>query len=292
MLAELDALRALQRLGTTRAAAQSLRITQSAVSKRIDALEALTTYPLTEKTGRRVRLTPAAIRLLQTAEPLLLALQSALKQTPEALPGRISIAVSESLLSSWAAEILTQARARIPGLELELRAHRSLTCIERVRSGDCMLALVSGWGEAGTSLRSILIGTELMVLIPASLKRSKLDLRKPIDVLTIEPQSGTRQSLDRRLFKLKGAGGPDIRVKETLESFAAVVQLARAGYAHALAPQGIVDALGVPRAAQIPLSTSKGEKLTRPISLVGGAATLAQARIESFVEFLKAARKG
>ena len=64
MLDQLDALRALHETGTTRRAATRLRVTQSAVSKRIAALEERVGAPLLERHGRNVRLTPAALRLL------------------------------------------------------------------------------------------------------------------------------------------------------------------------------------------------------------------------------------
>ena len=72
MIANLEALAALADLGTMTHAATRLRITQSAVSKRIAALEREVGQPVTEAHGRGVRLTPAGHRLLQRAAPALL----------------------------------------------------------------------------------------------------------------------------------------------------------------------------------------------------------------------------
>ena len=64
MLDQLEALRALKEEGTTARAAVRLRLTQSAISKRIDALEAEVGAPLIEAHGRGCRLTPAGEALV------------------------------------------------------------------------------------------------------------------------------------------------------------------------------------------------------------------------------------
>ena len=60
LLPEIDALMALQRFGTVSEAAVQLRLTQSAVSKRLRSLEDELGYRIVEPAGRKLRLTDSA----------------------------------------------------------------------------------------------------------------------------------------------------------------------------------------------------------------------------------------
>ena len=97
MIANLEALIALAEVGTMTRAATALRITQSAVSKRIAALEARLGLPLVEPDGRRVRLTADGTRLLQRAAPLVAELKSALMAEASEPAGVLVLGVSESI---------------------------------------------------------------------------------------------------------------------------------------------------------------------------------------------------
>ena len=122
---QLDALLALVEHGTTGRAATALRITQSAVSKRVAALENDVGKPLLEKDGRRVRLTTQGERFVRRMRGPLGDLKSALSLEDSAPRGTVSISVSESVLSSWGAGLLAVAARSVPGLVLQPHAHRS-----------------------------------------------------------------------------------------------------------------------------------------------------------------------
>ena len=61
MIEGLEALLALERTGTISEAAAQLRLTQSAVSKRIQSLSDSMKFAVIEPDGRRVRLTPCLL---------------------------------------------------------------------------------------------------------------------------------------------------------------------------------------------------------------------------------------
>ena len=67
---------------------------------------------------------------------------------------------------------------------------------------------------------------------------------------------------------------------------AGIVQLARAGLAHALAPESMARALGVPEEAIVRLPAPG---LSRPVSLVGRRATLARPLAAAFARELERA---
>ncbi len=69
MIEYFEALDALDRQSTTAAAGTILRISQSAVSKRIAALESRLGYAVIERRGRGVELTPAGQAADQNQAP-------------------------------------------------------------------------------------------------------------------------------------------------------------------------------------------------------------------------------
>ncbi len=282
---QLDALLALVEHGTTGRAATALRITQSAVSKRVAALEDDVGASLLEKDGRRVRLTTHGERLVRRVRGPLGDLKSALSFEDAAPRGTLSISVSESVLSSWGAGLLAVAARSVPGLVLQPHAHRSPVALDRVRAGDCLLALVAGESDAAPDLDFFELLAEEMVLVPAqgqgAALRRDLSSQVPIPVLTIEPAAATWRSVARRLPHLRREAGVEIVVEQVVESFACAVQMARAGMAHALAPLGVVRALGVRRPLRFP-----DPGLTRPVSVAARKTTFNRALVREFVSAL------
>ena len=97
MTEHLEALLALWKAGTMAAAANRLRVTPSAVSKRIAFLEDQVGYKLVEPKGRKVELTPAALRLVEKVDPLLAELRSVLTDERGVEGGELTIGVTESV---------------------------------------------------------------------------------------------------------------------------------------------------------------------------------------------------
>ena len=293
MFDQLEALKALKEEGTTARAAVRLRLTQSAISKRIDALEAEIGAPLIEAHGRGCRLTPAGEALVRDAAPLLASLRDVVasartaraKETP-----RLRIAASDSLLSSWLPGVLASASARRPEVALELHAHRGPMLVERVRSGDVDLAVCVDAVGAG-DVHVTPMGEEPMVLVPRRARPLKASEREGrVEAWTVEERSLTWAALSVRLRERSRGGatggrkwGLDLRVTGRVESFAALVQLARAGHCHALVPRGIALALGVPPAALVPLPG-----LERPLALITRPRALERESLRAFVDALKA----
>lgn len=242
MIERLEALAALQRTGTLGRAAAQLRITQSAASKRIAALEAELGRVLVEPQGRRLRLTAEAERLLEEARPLLARLREVLSAQSGARPTPLLIAATDSLLASWLPASLRAALDRLPGLHVELHAHRGPMLLERVRSGDYAIGLCPALpGDKELVVREL--AREPMVIVPARLE--PLPQAQQIDVWAIETQSLTWEAISTRLPRIKRNVGFSIQVVSRVESFTALVQLARAGFANALVPIGVARELVV-----------------------------------------------
>lgn len=282
MIDQLEALRALREAGTTGRAAVRLRITQSAVSKRIAALEEQLGVRLVERSGRNVRLTAPAERLLAEAEPLLLKLREVLAVHERPRDDvRVRVAATESLLSSFLPAVLRQIGDASPGLRLELHAHRGPVLLERVRAGDYALGICADAGAEG-ELRAVRLGDEAMVLVPAGLRPFQPAAGAVVPVWTIEAASLTWQVLERRLRRRGRAWGFSVAVEGRLESFTALVQIARAGFGHALVPRGVAEAMGVPADAVLRLP-----ELSRPIAAVARRTTLEHPAVVALVRALQ-----
>jgi DNA-binding transcriptional LysR family regulator len=280
MLESLEALDALSKVGTMRAAGTRLRITQSAVSKRIAALEATTGLTLLERRGRRVVLTGDAQALLDRARPALRELRAALEgggAGPRA--GVLVCGVSESISASWGPAALRSALAAVPGLSLTLHTHRGPAVIDRVAAGEYGLGLIAGAPpNLGAELVSVALMREPMTIVPCGLDPKALPRKGPTPVITIEPRSGTWESLARTCKKLS------IEPQMRLESFFAVAQLAAQGFGHGLVPLGVARALGVEERSRLVAG------LTRPVQVVGRATTQARPALREVVAALKQAR--
>ncbi|MDA0745146.1 MAG: LysR family transcriptional regulator [bacterium] len=283
MIANIEALMALSTTGTMTRAATRLRITQSAVSKRIAALENELGLKLVEPAGRRVRLTPQGIRLLEKTAPFMAAIKEALLDETPLQGSQIVIGVSESILSSWGPQLLIDVKQAMPRLELTVNAHRSPVAIDHVRSGEYMLALAPGVGDQSSDLVSRILLEETMVIVPSGLKPFALADQEKISVITIEPHAATWRWLDRRIKRFSKAWDFTIEVEQTLQSFSCIAQMARCGFGHGLVPAGVVEALGIP-SSRIICFPEPG--LTRPVSLVGRSTTFSRPLVKTFYNAL------
>lgn len=275
----LAALRALSRTGSVTGAAVELRLTASAVSKRLTSLEGSVGRALKEPHGRGVRLTPEGERLLAEADPLLAQLRAVVADRSDAPARVLKVAIAESALVSWAPAALRAALDSDPALKIELHAHRGPVVVDRVASGryDVGICTLTAPPE-GLVVRAL--GDEPMVIVPRGLLPVCGDV---VPVWTLEAKSATWQAIEGRLERRSRAWGFTVRVEGRLESAAALVQVARAGFAHALVPRGTALALGVPAEALVALPG-----LGRPVGVVGRRATLAAPAVARLVSVLRA----
>lgn len=235
MLDELRALIALESTGTLSEAAVRLRLTQSAVSKRIQALEAKLGYKVTEPDGRKLKLTAKGLLLLSKASPLLLEIES-LKDLGDTTTARtMAIGISDSIASSWGPKLLKRALRKIEGLHLEIHVHRSTMILEQIRSGRYELGIVTG-KQQGMDLIWTLLIEEPMVLIGQSESS-----RTSAAILSIETNSATWKEIGKSVLEHEKFKGKEFVF---LESFSAAIQMAREGFGQALVPIGLAKTLG------------------------------------------------
>jgi len=279
MIDNLETLVALSKAGTMMEASTALKISQSAVSKRIANLERYYDRKLIERHGRRVVLTHHGTRLVERVTPLLSELRSVFLEDNALRKGKIILGVSEAILASWGPRLFSKARQRLPGVELEFHAQRSPVVLDRLRSGEYMVGVCTGTPDADTDLVSEVIRLEPMVILPSGLRPIAYEVGESLSVITIESRSGAWASIEEDMARL------NLTRAVSLESFFSVAQMALAGFGHGLVPAGVASTLGVASGDVIELAQ---DGLTRPVRFVARKSMFAQDLVRSFYEEVSA----
>lgn len=241
MLDGIDALVALETFGTVSEAAMRLRLTQSAVSKRIQSLEAQLGVRLVEPDGRRLRLTPRAVEFLDRARPLVAELRGLVKRPSPAGSTSFSLALADSIASSFGPRVVRRVLRDLATFDVDLHAHRSVLVIESVRLGRYDAGLCTESALAKDLVQHPLFD-EPLVFVVAELGRAP-DRKLPL--ITIEATSATFRAVhaDLRTHYPKLVARPLVFV----ESFGAVLSMVRAGFGNGVIPLGFAIEERVPR---------------------------------------------
>ena len=244
MVEGIEALLALERTGTISEAAAQLRLTQSAVSKRIQALENDLKVKLIEPDGRRVRLTAKGQVFLNKARMVMLELKNLKDLETADETTHFSIALSDSIAASWGPRLIRQATQQLKKLDLEIHVHRSTLVEENVKLGRYHLGLCISQSNDPQMVSETIL-EEPMVLVRSSSGNYQNQL------ITIEKNSGSWKSLEEKVLK-----HPKLKNQQMthVESFAAIIQMVREGYGQGLVPLGIAQTMNVPKKDLIVLS--------------------------------------
>jgi len=113
---QLEALFWAVRLGSFAQAATKLHTTQSAISKRIQELEALFGVPLFDRSVRTARLTEKGDQLFMAAQQLLAQRDAAVEslQAPEVMERHLRVGVTELTAMTWLPRLVSAIQAQYP----------------------------------------------------------------------------------------------------------------------------------------------------------------------------------
>jgi DNA-binding transcriptional LysR family regulator len=156
----------------------------------------------------------------------------------------LSLAMADSIASSWGPEVLCRAVEAPPGVKVELHAHRSVLVIERVRLGRYHVGLCAAAAPGAKDLIQHELLVEPMVLIHAGLA-PRADRRRPL--ISLEPASATWRVIEPLLRQRHPEllGGRLVLV----ESFGAALQMVKARFGDGVVPLGLVTGMRLPRRA-------------------------------------------
>lgn len=299
LLEGLETLCLLASEGTMAKVASRLYISQSAVSKRINQLELRLGKKLIEPDGRQIRLTPQARELLARVAPSLAEMKGVLADSQTLTDGSpLPVACSETLLAGYLARFMHDYLARDP--HIALSTHHTPVILARVRGGDALLGICAGRLPPGHGLCAELLLTEPFYLVGDALDeaaqpdhQSALQETLTSKQLTEGDVSEGMQDNMRKILTMDLENPSNRYLREPLaalglepamelDSYLALIELAKAGIGPVLLPAGLLALVGEQgrRARALP-------GLGRPLHLVYRPNSLKRARIVRLVEGIK-----
>jgi DNA-binding transcriptional LysR family regulator len=147
-LSRLRALHAVSAHGSITAAAAALGYTPSAVSQQIAKLEREARTPLLDRQGSRVRLTPAAWLLAESAEKILTVLeqtQTRLEEQRDEPGGTLVLAAFPTACRGFVARAIADLTAAHPAVDCRLVEADPRTAVAQAARGDVDVAVVHDW---------------------------------------------------------------------------------------------------------------------------------------------------
>ncbi len=279
MIEGLEALIALERTGTISEAAAQLRLTQSAVSKRIQALQNEVQFKVIEPDGRRVSITARGQALIDQARPLISELKNLRHLQVMNELTQFSIGISDSIAASWGPRLIRLAAKKEKGLQFNMHVHRSTLVEENVKLGRYHLGLCVS-SAVDKNLISETISEEPMVLLA-----NRFDpTTSSKTLITIEQNSATWKAVGDKALK-----HPKLKDFELtyVESFSAIVQMVQEGFGHGLVPIGVALTMGAPKKAIQLLIPS----IRREIKLISRKSISLLPEVQSFQRALKLTSK-
>ena len=233
-----------------RAVAETHHLTTSTVSQQIAALAKETGVQLIEPDGRRVRLTPAGLRLADHAVTILAAVDSArLDLDPDAEPtGTVRVGGSATGIRVSLLPIVDQLAARYPKVEFVISEYEPLEAFALLINDDLDLALTYDYNLAPASPGAVLESVPLWSVawglgVPADSADGPADIAAYADRTWIVNSRNTAdEDAVRTLASLAGFAP---RIAHQIDSLDLVEDLIVAGYGVGLLPIGRPTGSGV-----------------------------------------------
>jgi DNA-binding transcriptional LysR family regulator len=249
----------LSRLGSMRAVAEAHHLTTSTVSQQIAALARETGAQLIEPEGRRVRLTPAGLRLADHAVTILAAVDSArLDLDADAEPagivrvGGFATGIRVSLLP-----IVAELAEEFPKIEFVISEYEPIEAFALLTNDDLDLALTYDYNLAPASTGPVLETVALWSVpwglgVPADAADGPVDIGDYANWTWIVNSRNTADETAVRT--LASLAGFTPRIAHEIDSLELVEDLIIAGYGVGLLPIGRSTTAGV---KVLPLSDPK-----------------------------------
>jgi DNA-binding transcriptional LysR family regulator len=222
-LRQFEVFLAVARAGSFRAAAETLHLSQPALSQHVAELERELAARLFDRLGRRVALTEAGRILEDHAQRIFATLASARENVAE-LEGlrRGSLHIGASTTPGiYVLAPGGQVPGAYPGITLRVRIANSAAIEEQIRANELDLGVVGGHGvRAGEECLSAGLSDELVLVVPpghpwAGRREIGVELLAAERLLIREEGSATRQVTEREL-ELAGARiGPTMELGHT-----------------------------------------------------------------------------
>ncbi len=211
-LDQLRILKAIAAEGSFKRAADSLYVSQPAVSLQVQNLERQLDVPLFDRGGRRAQLTEAGHLLLSYGEKILSLCQEtcrAIEDLQNLQGGTLIVGASQTTGTYLLPRMIGMFRQKYPDVAVQLHVHSTRRTAWSVANGQVDLAIIGGEipAELVESLEIVPYAEdELALIIPVSHPFSKLDTIHREDLyklqfIALDSQSTIRKVIDQVLAR-------------------------------------------------------------------------------------------
>lgn len=168
-LERLRTLREVARLGGFSAAADTLALTQPAVSNQIRQLEALLDVPLLERLGHTVRPTREGVTLIAAAERAFAELETAMDaiaRQQARIAGMLVVAAGATATRHLLPAVIADLRVRYPGIELRILTGNTTDLVGGLRDGTIDLGVLTAGPDMKSLATSLFFRDRLVCVTP------------------------------------------------------------------------------------------------------------------------------
>jgi DNA-binding transcriptional LysR family regulator len=238
-LDQLRILKAIAAEGSFKRAADSLYVSQPAVSLQIQNLERQLDVPLFDRGGRRAQLTEAGHLLLSYGEKILSLCQEtcrALEDLQNLQGGTLIVGASQTTGTYLLPRMIGLFRKRYPDVAVQLHVHSTRRTSWSVANGQVDLAIIGG--EVPIELQDSLVTVpyaedELALIVPVFHPFAQMDQIQREDLyklqfIALDSQSTIRKVIDQVLTRC-GIETRRLRVEMELNSIEAIKNAVQAG---------------------------------------------------------------
>ncbi len=245
-LDQLRILRAIEREGSFKKAAETLYVTQPAVSLQIQNLEKQLEVALFDRGGRKAQLTQAGKLLLGYCERILSQCQEAcraLDDLHELKGGSLVVGASQTTGTYLMPRMIGLFRQQYPDVAVQLQVHSTRRTGWSVANGQIDLAIIGGElpPELNELLQVVPYATdEVALVLPVKHPLARLsELTKEdlyrLGFVSLDSQSTTRKMVDQLLIT-SGLDVQRLRIEMELNSLEAIKNAVQSGLGAAFLP--------------------------------------------------------
>lgn len=291
-LRDIDYFLAVAKAGRLAQAAEACGVTQPALTKAIQRLEAEFGLKLFERNARGTRLTSAGLRFLEVAQGLSAGYGDAVRLASEMRAqqaGLLRIGVTDTTRASLITPTLAPLIRQRPGLRVALRVGRSDQLARAVRDGDLDMALVPAYEDQSFDCERIKVGSDPLHPVVraghALAQRSRLSLADlvPYGWVLSGPNTAAYRAVSAVFSRLRLP--PPVVAVETEYSSEAGLALVRSTDLLAMAPQSLLRVSAQSDLHILPLAQLK---LTRAVVLLTRTGAACSPLMDAFRDALVA----
>jgi len=238
-LDQLRILKAIAAEGSFKRAADSLYVSQPAVSLQVQHLERQLDVPLFDRGGRRAQLTEAGRLLLSYGDRILNLCQEtcrAVEDLQNLNGGSLIVGASQTTGTYLMPRMIGMFRKKYPDVSVQLHVHSTRRTAWSVANGQIDLAIIGG--EVPMELQEVLdisayAEDELALVVPSTHILAAVDIIPKEELyklkfITLDAQSTIRKVIDQVLLK-NGVDPHQFSIEMELNSIEAIKNAVQAG---------------------------------------------------------------